>query len=128
DRINEEKNLATYFVNSVKENRLFEIVEPRLLREGTLDKLHTLANLVKRCLSLQSHDRPAMKEVAMELDGLRKFTAHPWIPQTSQETRSLVLEVEQSDLYDAPLVSYGPNESDSYFVSRYMEFEENEPR
>ncbi|GKB62085.1 kinase RLK-Pelle-WAK family protein, partial [Tanacetum coccineum] len=128
DRINEEKNLATYFVNSVKENRLFGIVEPRLLREGTLDKLHTLANLVKRCLSLQSHDRPTMKEVAMELDGLRKFTTHPWIPQTSLETRSLVLEVEQSDLYDAPLVSYGPNESDSYFVSRNMAFEENEPR
>ncbi|GJX86137.1 wall-associated receptor kinase 2-like protein [Tanacetum coccineum] len=118
DRINEEKNLATYFVNSVKENRLYEIVEPRLLREGTLEKLHTLADLVKRCLSLQNQDRPTMKEVAMELDGLKKLTTHPWIPQTSQETTSLVLEVEQSELYDAPLVSYGPNEWDSYSGSR----------
>ncbi|GJY92587.1 hypothetical protein Tco_0508369 [Tanacetum coccineum] len=69
-----------------------------------------------------------MKEVAMELEGLRKLTTHPWIPQTSQETRSLVLEVEQSDLYDAPLVSYGPNEWDSYSGSRNTVFEENEPR
>ncbi|GKB13655.1 hypothetical protein Tco_0847578 [Tanacetum coccineum] len=84
--------------------------------------------MVKRCLSLQSHDRPTMKEVAMELDGLRKLTTHPWIPQTSQETRSLVLEVEQSDLYDAPLISYGPNEWDSYTGSGNMVFEENEPR
>jgi serine/threonine protein kinase len=128
DRSNEEKNLATYFVNSVKENRLFQIVEPRLLREGTLDKLHTLADLVKRCLSLQSQDRPTMKEVAMELDGLRKLSTHPWIPQKSQETTSLVLEVEQSDLYDAPLVSYGTNEWDSYSGSRNMVLEENEPR
>ncbi|GJX44275.1 wall-associated receptor kinase 2-like protein [Tanacetum coccineum] len=82
NRINEEKNIATYFVNSVKQNRLFEIVEPRLIREGTLDMLHTLADLVKRCLSLQSHDRPTMKEVAMELDSLRKLTTHPSIPQT----------------------------------------------
>ena len=29
DRINEEKKLATHFVISVKENRVFEIVEPR---------------------------------------------------------------------------------------------------
>nr|GEV23683.1 wall-associated receptor kinase 5-like [Tanacetum cinerariifolium] len=89
----------------LKENRLFKIVEPRLIREGTLDKLHTLADLVNRCLSLQSHDRPTMKKVAMELDGLRKLTTHPSIPQTSQQTRSLVLEIEQSDLYDARIVS-----------------------
>ena len=69
-----------------------------------------------------------MKEVAMELDGLRKLTTHPWIPLTSQETRSLVLEVEQSDLYDAPLVPYGTNEWDYYSGSRNMVFEENEPR
>nr|GEX34203.1 wall-associated receptor kinase 2-like [Tanacetum cinerariifolium] len=110
----------------LKQNRLFKIVEPRLIREGTLDKLHTLADLVKRCLSLQSHDRPTMKEVTMELDGLRKLTTHPSLPQTSQQTRSLVLEIEQSDLYDARIVSYGPSESDSYLGSRDMEFEENE--
>ncbi|MFS8007938.1 putative protein kinase RLK-Pelle-WAK family [Helianthus anomalus] len=106
DRTNEEKNLATYFVNSVKGNRLFEIVEPRLLREGTLDQLQAAGDLVKRCLSLVGHDRPTMKEVAVELQGLRKFTTHPWAQhQTYNETRSLVLEVEQSDLYDVPLVS-----------------------
>ncbi|GKA07807.1 kinase RLK-Pelle-WAK family protein [Tanacetum coccineum] len=76
DRINEEMNLATYFVNLVK-NHLFEIIEPRLIRERTLDKLHTLADLVKRCVSLQSHDRPTMKEVVMELDDLRNLIAHP---------------------------------------------------
>nr|GEV62558.1 wall-associated receptor kinase 5-like [Tanacetum cinerariifolium] len=115
------------YIESSIQHRLFEIFEPRLIREGTLDNLRTLADLVKRYLSLQSHDRPKMKEVAMELDGLRKLTTNRWIPQTSQETRSLVLEVEQYDLYVALIVSYGPNESDSYSGTRKMEFEENEP-
>ncbi|KAK1411310.1 hypothetical protein QVD17_37857 [Tagetes erecta] len=114
DRNNEEKNLATYFVNSVKENRLFEIVEPRLLREGTFEQLQAVGDLVKRCLSLIGHDRPTMKEVAVELEGLRKFTTHPWVQQqTCNETTSLVLEIEQSDLYDVPLIDT-TNEWESY--------------
>ncbi|KAK9062595.1 hypothetical protein SSX86_019783 [Deinandra increscens subsp. villosa] len=50
-------------------------------------------------------DRPTMREVAVELEGLRKFTTHPWAQQeTSNETRSSTLEVEQPDLYDVPLI------------------------
>ncbi|KAF5785615.1 putative protein kinase RLK-Pelle-WAK family [Helianthus annuus] len=63
DRTNEDKNLATYFVKAVKENQLFEIVEPRLLREGTLEQLQLSGDLVKRCLNLHGKDRPTMKEV-----------------------------------------------------------------
>ncbi|XP_076890962.1 wall-associated receptor kinase 2-like [Bidens hawaiensis] len=115
DRANVEKNLATYFVNAINENRLYEIVEPRILREGTFEQIQAVGDLVKRCLSLQGHDRPTMKMVAMELDNLRKFTIYPWVQQQSrQETRSLVVDVEQSDLYEVPLVSYSTNNSESY--------------
>ncbi|XP_076892680.1 wall-associated receptor kinase 2-like [Bidens hawaiensis] len=128
NRTNEEKNLATYFVNSVKGNRLFEIVEPRLLREGTFEQLQALGDLVKRCLRLVGHDRPTMKEIAMELDSLRKFTTHPWAQQqTYNETRSLALEVEQSDLYEVPLI-HGTNEWESYPSITNLALEENNPR
>ncbi|KAM0038016.1 putative protein kinase RLK-Pelle-WAK family [Helianthus debilis subsp. tardiflorus] len=81
---------------------------------GTLDQLQAAGDLVKRCLSLVGLDRPTMKEVAVELQNLRKFTTHHWAQQqTYNETRSLVLEVEQSDLYDVPLVS-GNSEWESY--------------
>ncbi|CAH1427586.1 unnamed protein product [Lactuca virosa] len=70
----EEKNLATYFDNSMKENRFLQIVEPRLLHEGTLEQVQAVAEIAKRCLNEVGEHRPAMKEVAMELDGLRKFT------------------------------------------------------
>ncbi|KAL8201771.1 hypothetical protein R6Q57_010918 [Mikania cordata] len=100
DRINEEKNLAAYFVNSVKGNHLFEIIEPRLLRETTLEQLQVLGDLIKRCLSSVGRDRPTMKEVVAELEGLRKFTTHPWVQQQAHiESRCLFVEVEQ-DLYD----------------------------
>lgn len=129
DRTNKDKNLATYFVNSMKENRLYEIVEPRVLHEGTLEQLQAVGELVKRCLKLEGNDRPTMREVAMELEGLRKFTTHPWVQQeTHEESRSLILEVEQSDLYDIPLVPYSSNEWESYSVSAHMEFQGNNPR
>ncbi|KAJ0702088.1 putative protein kinase RLK-Pelle-WAK family [Helianthus annuus] len=129
DRANKEKCLATYFVNSVNENQLYTIVEPRILREGSLDQLQTVGDLVKRCLNLQGHDRPTMKQVAVELEGLRKFTTHPWVQQkSSNETTSQVFEVEQQDLYDdVPLVSFSTNECESYSAT-YITFEEEKPR
>ncbi|MFS7923807.1 putative protein kinase RLK-Pelle-WAK family [Helianthus anomalus] len=40
DRSNVEKNLATYFVNSIRDNRLYGIVEPRILHyvKGLLNR------------------------------------------------------------------------------------------
>ncbi|XP_076895597.1 wall-associated receptor kinase 2-like [Bidens hawaiensis] len=129
DRSNAEKNLATYFVNSVTENHLYEVVEQRILREGSLEQIQAIGDLVKRCLNPHGRDRPTMKEVVVELDNLRKFTTHPWTQQqTFQETRSLVLDVEQLDLYEVPLISFGTKDTESHLSSTYMPFEENIPR
>ncbi|XP_076914365.1 wall-associated receptor kinase 5-like [Bidens hawaiensis] len=128
-RTNEDKNLATYFVKAVKENRLFEIVEPRILREGTLDQLEVIGDLVERCLSLHGNDRPSMKDVAMELEGLKKFKTHPWGQQQShEESRSLILEIEQSDLYVVPLITQNTHEWESFSGGSNMTFQENKPR
>ncbi|KAL2500470.1 Wall-associated receptor kinase 2 [Forsythia ovata] len=96
----EERNLATYFIMSIKENRLFRILEPRILREGTLQQLQGVGELVKRCLNLKSDERPTMKEVAMELEGLRKLTKHPWNQQGNPEENISLLSEQSTDLYD----------------------------
>ncbi|KAK4478461.1 hypothetical protein RD792_013936 [Penstemon davidsonii] len=93
-----ERNLATYFVTSLKENRLFQIIEPRILREGSLEQLQGVGVLVKRCLNLRGEERPTMKEVANELEGLRKLSKHPWIEQDNVEESEARLG-EQSGLY-----------------------------
>ncbi|KAL7265581.1 hypothetical protein ACSBR1_003374 [Camellia fascicularis] len=136
ERPQEERNLATYFILSMKENRLFQILEPRVVREGTLEQLQTVAELVKRCLKLRSEERPTMKEVAMQLEGLRKFTKHPWVHQRGQEEsvscqeESVSLMSETSDLYTVPLSPYntGGIVSGQYSLDSQTIFPANSPR
>ncbi|KAG9134131.1 hypothetical protein Leryth_004821 [Lithospermum erythrorhizon] len=100
DRSHEERNLATYFIMSMKENRLFQILDPHVVREGSLEQVQEIAQLVRRCLHLNSEDRPTMKEVTMELEGLRKFNKHPWRQQEGEEeVESLIVKGEEGDLY-----------------------------
>nr|GMC49330.1 wall-associated receptor kinase 2-like [Ipomoea batatas] len=90
----EDRNLSAFFVRSVNENRLFEIFVPRLVKEGTLDQLQRIAELVKRCLQLKGEDRPKMKDVASELERIRHSAKHSWA-----EPCFILEEDEASDLY-----------------------------
>ncbi|CAH1433015.1 unnamed protein product [Lactuca virosa] len=106
ERSEEERNLTTYFVMALKENRLFQILDPRVVREGSLDQLQD-GELVKRCVKLTSDERPTMKEVATQLQGLRKFTQHPWANQGDEENTSLIhTKKEQEDLYGVSINPY----------------------
>ncbi|KAL8146598.1 wall-associated receptor kinase 2-like [Apium graveolens] len=112
ERSPKDVNLATYFITSLDENRIFQILEPRVVKEGTIDQLETAAQLVKRCLSLNGEERPTMKEVTMELEGLRNFNKHPWVNKHGhEETESLIgiTEAQRSDLYEIQLSSYNNN-------------------
>ncbi|KAL1819131.1 hypothetical protein ACET3Z_014000 [Daucus carota] len=116
----EEKNLATYFITSLKENRLFQVLDRRVVREGTLDQLHNAAQLVKRCLNLNGEERPTMKEVTMEIESLRKLSKHPWT-QGNEDTEVLIgqTDFQHSDLYEIQPSSYHNvvNDSDQYSSS-----------
>ncbi|XP_039158279.1 wall-associated receptor kinase-like 1 [Eucalyptus grandis] len=83
-REEEGRSLAMYFIISVEENRLFDIVHAHVLKEGKMGEIASVANLAKRCLDLNGRNRPTMKEVAMELEGIRK-TQYPSDIQQNQE-------------------------------------------
>ncbi|KAG5582281.1 hypothetical protein H5410_052908, partial [Solanum commersonii] len=102
-RKDEQKNLADYFVSSLDYNSLFQILDRRVLREGNLEQLQQMAELVKNCLQLRGEDRPTMKEVAIQLEGLRKVTGVSWSNQHLHEENDL------SDLYTVPIDAYGKN-------------------
>ncbi|KAF7144606.1 hypothetical protein RHSIM_Rhsim04G0078200 [Rhododendron simsii] len=105
-----ERNLATYFLVSMKENRLYQILEPQVVKEGTLEQLQAIAELVKRCRYVKSEERPTMKEVAMELESSRKYRKHPWVNQQShEESESLLSDEAPTDLY---ALSIGPSTGD----------------
>ncbi|KAI3811844.1 hypothetical protein L1987_21576 [Smallanthus sonchifolius] len=98
----EEMVLAKLFVTALEENRLFQILELRVVREGTLEQLQEIAELVKRCLNLSGDDRPTMKTVVIQLEGLRKFTQHPWaIPHETQNLTNT--QSNQVDLYSCTM-------------------------
>ncbi|KAF8007065.1 hypothetical protein BT93_K1156 [Corymbia citriodora subsp. variegata] len=95
-REQEGRSLATYFIISMEENRLLDIVDAQVLKEGNKEEIASVANLAKRCLNLNGRNRPTMKEVAMELERIKKLQNPLGILQ-NQENREAIAS------YDAAL-------------------------
>uniref|UniRef100_A0A7N2MI87 Protein kinase domain-containing protein n=1 Tax=Quercus lobata TaxID=97700 RepID=A0A7N2MI87_QUELO len=101
ERPEEERNLAMHFVSSMNESRLFEILDQQMLNEGNVEQLNEVAMLAKRCLKVKGEERPTMKEVAMELEGLKAMTKHPWVKgNTSSEETEYLLQKPYDDCID----------------------------
>nr|XP_015867078.2 putative wall-associated receptor kinase-like 16 [Ziziphus jujuba var. spinosa] len=99
DMPEEEENLAKYFLYSLREGRLFEVIESNINKEENKEQLKEVAELAKRCLNLNGDDRPSMKEVAMQLEGLRKTQKHPWVNAgvNIEETENLLAETSNGN-------------------------------
>ncbi|XP_048429703.1 wall-associated receptor kinase 2-like [Pyrus x bretschneideri] len=92
DRPGAERSLARFFVCLMEEDRLNEILDGDILNERNIETLKTVANLAKRCVRSKGEDRPTMKEVAMELEGMRITEKHAWgkAEICSEETECLL--------------------------------------
>ena len=75
----EERNLAMHFVSAMKKDRLLKIIDHHVLLEENTEQIKEVAMLAKKCLKVRGEERPPMKEVAMELEGLRAMAKHPWV-------------------------------------------------
>ncbi|XXG61763.1 hypothetical protein AAC387_Pa05g0292 [Persea americana] len=78
-----------YFLLAMEDNHLLQILDDRVLNEGQEVQLIVIAQLVTQCLELKGGGRPTMKEVVVELRGLRGFQDHPWFNSTAEETENL---------------------------------------
>ncbi|KAF6164995.1 hypothetical protein GIB67_034118 [Kingdonia uniflora] len=72
-RSEEEANLAMNFISSVKEDRVFEVLETRVANEARKEEIQVVASLAKKCLKLVGKKRPTMKEVLTQLENLILF-------------------------------------------------------
>ncbi|KAL1358916.1 hypothetical protein HN51_004148 [Arachis hypogaea] len=72
-REEDAKSLASYFVGSMEQDCLFEIVDKRVMKEGEQEQIIGVANLAYRCLELNGRKRPTMKEVTLELERIRNL-------------------------------------------------------
>ncbi|XP_027365098.1 wall-associated receptor kinase 2-like isoform X2 [Abrus precatorius] len=71
-----QRNLSMYFVSSIDEDRLDQILDSDIVSDANVVYIIEVANLAKRCLRLKGQERPSMKEVAMELEGIRVMEKH----------------------------------------------------
>ncbi|KAF8404137.1 hypothetical protein HHK36_009017 [Tetracentron sinense] len=104
-RSQEERSLAVHFILSIKESRLFDILDARVVTEGGKEELIAVSNLAKRCLNLNGKKRPTMKEVAMDLEGMRMYQGNLPVQQNHQEVECYITET--SGPWDACSTSTG---------------------
>ena len=71
-RTQEHRSLATYFILSMEEGFLFDILDAGVKNEGDIQEIMVVADLAKRCLELNGKRRPTMREVTKELEGVLK--------------------------------------------------------
>nr|XP_004301029.2 PREDICTED: wall-associated receptor kinase-like 8 [Fragaria vesca subsp. vesca] len=67
----EPTSLATYFLESMDQTNLSDILDDQVVNDGSKEEIVAVANLAKRCLNLNGRRRPTMKEVAVELEGIQ---------------------------------------------------------
>ena len=100
DRCEKDRNLAMYFLCALKEDRLMQILFDWIANEKNIEQLKEVANLAKRCLRIKGEERPSMREVAMELDGLRITPNHPWVQEeTKMEEMEYLLGRQSPDTF-----------------------------
>ncbi|KAK8571588.1 hypothetical protein V6N13_047256 [Hibiscus sabdariffa] len=79
------RSLANFFLLSMKENSLLDIVDPLVQNGGTEEEIVAVAKLAKRCLNLNGKKRPTMKQVALELEWIRSSEEANVIQQSADE-------------------------------------------
>nr|DAD42644.1 TPA_asm: hypothetical protein HUJ06_000874 [Nelumbo nucifera] len=97
------------------EKNLVEILDPRILKEGKGNEIEVVANLAMRCLNWNGKERPTMKEVVVELEGLRMPERNSLIQKNNQEGECYISET--SSLWDTGSTSVGFKSSESSFTS-----------
>ncbi|XP_057442740.1 wall-associated receptor kinase 2-like [Lotus japonicus] len=104
DRPEEKRSLAMHFLYCLKEDCMFDVVQAGMMNEENKQEIKEVSILAAKCLRLKGEERPSMKEVAMELEGLRLMEKPPWTnrEQHLEETRYL-LHKEASNIYSSSL-------------------------
>ncbi|KAL7118223.1 hypothetical protein ACP275_03G122300 [Erythranthe tilingii] len=93
DKPEVEKNLSYFFLSLLKKDRILEIIDDSIVGDN-YEQIMEVAKLAKECLNVKGEDRPSMKVVAMELEGLRLGGKrhYSWARNNEDETEYLLRE------------------------------------
>ncbi|KAK1288254.1 Wall-associated receptor kinase 2 [Acorus calamus] len=88
----EGRSLSTHFICMLKEGHLSRVLDDMVVQLGEKERVQAVAELAEVCLRMRGEERPTMKEVAAELDGLRRPKRQsPWIvAHALEETENML--------------------------------------
>uniref|UniRef100_M4DIV0 Protein kinase domain-containing protein n=1 Tax=Brassica campestris TaxID=3711 RepID=M4DIV0_BRACM len=88
----QSKHLVNYIASAMKENRLHEVIDEKVINENNWREIEEAVRVAMECTRVTGEGRPLMKEVAAKLEGLRVTKAkHQWSDQyPGEETENLV--------------------------------------
>ena len=92
-RTQEIKSLATYFIHSMEESNLFDIIDARVMNDANKEEIIAVADLAKKCLNLNGKNRPTMKEVAIQLESVQKLRKGPTIQLKNEDVGDVITEL-----------------------------------
>ncbi|XP_042376319.1 wall-associated receptor kinase 5-like [Zingiber officinale] len=124
-----QQNLAMNFLQAMRENMLFDLIEDRILHEGTKQELLEISSLIKICLSLKGAERPTMKEVEYKLQGMRKTRMKKrgvCIPEGNEENEYLLNMSSHSSSELMGQIDQG--NSRNYSLEKEIMWSQNYPR
>lgn len=64
--------MISYFITLAKENQQLDILDARVPKEVTKEDIEGMIEIATRCFRLNGKRRPRMKQVSIELEGLRR--------------------------------------------------------
>ncbi|XP_058728597.1 wall-associated receptor kinase 5-like [Vicia villosa] len=73
------RSLAMHFLSCLKKDNVFEVIQDGMLNKENEQEIKEVSVLAAKCLRLRGEERPSMKEVAMELEGMRLMDKQSWI-------------------------------------------------
>ena len=77
DRPEDERSLARHFLCKLKEDRLLDIIDEKIAKIENFEQIREVANVAKQCLRVRGDERPTMKEVARELEAIKRLERQP---------------------------------------------------
>ncbi|KAG2257261.1 hypothetical protein Bca52824_076555 [Brassica carinata] len=82
ERPQQSKHLVNYIASALKENRLHEVIDEKVINENNWKEIEEAVRVAMECTRVTGEERPLMKEVAAKLEGLRVTKAkHQWSDQ-----------------------------------------------
>ena len=100
-RPEERRSLAMHFLSCLEKDNVFEVIQDGMWNEENNQEIKEVAVLAAKCLRLRGEERPSMKEVAMELEGMRLMDKHSWInADINLEESHYLLHESSTSIYE----------------------------